>query len=734
MIKLPVNAIIEWLGDSDGVELLERVLWCDPDGSSIVVISIYDPKTLPIVRTWEEIESAFMQETALRRTVDPFAALAAPTLDLPPKHLQIRDNAWEKIRRLVTQEPDIYDDKHRKKLIMLDPAASKGSLDLVYEYLRRFWKRGMIKNALLPDYAKCGAPGNERSINEGVKRGRKSKLMVIDPSMTGVNVDDDIRRIFNIAFKRYYNTREQNPLRRAYDLMIGHHFNIGYRVQGEVKIPVTPSANDIPTYGQFYYWYNQQIDLVHSIISRKGRRAYELHHRPLLGDSTQMAFGPGSIYLIDATIADIYLVSAFDRSRIIGRPVVYFCICCYSRMCVGLYVGLEGPSWLTGMMALANSTIEKVSFCAEFGIEIGAEDWPCSFLPEQITADRGEFIGIQSDNLVESLNVPFANCPPYRGDLKGIVERSFRRANDTSIKWLPGAVRKREQGDPDYRLDATLTMYEFTRILIMMCIQYNLFHRLDKYPLGRDMINDGVEPIPIELWNWGIVNRSGHLREKDPDIIRMSLLPRDKVTVTLKGIHFQGMYYSCERAIREQWFVKARMYGTWDLEASYDPRKPITIYLHIGNGVMEPCQLLPRDERYKDLRLEEIQEHQEIQKQLSALHQSRRLQSLAELQAFTDSIVDDAYVLTEDAKSKELSKNARTKDIAANRQEENARLRDKEAWTSRHDKNNPPELESGEVLAFPTGEKVTEPESLTTVKRKNLLALIERAEKGGDDK
>ena len=614
---------------------------------------------------------------------------------------------------------------------MNDPVASKGAVDKVYDCLRKYWKRGMTKNALLPDYANSGAPGKQRGIREGRKRGRKPKVILVNPELVGVNVDDDIRRIFKIAFKSYYDSRKKNPLRRAYDKMIQNHFNLGYRQQAGIEIPIAPPAHLVPTLGQFSYWYDRQRDLVHSIVSREGRRAYELRHRPVLGNSTQAAFGPGSIYQIDATVADIYLVSQLDRLRIIGRPVVYFCIDVFSRLCVGLYVGLEGPSWLTGMMALANTTSDKVSFCAEFGIEIAAEDWPSIFLPEQITADRGEFISISSDQLVDSLNIIFVNCPPFRGDLKGIVERAFRRANDTCVKWIPGAVRKREQGEPDYRLDATFTLSEFTRILILMVIEYNLFHRIEDYPMGRDMMGDGVEPVPIDLWNWGIVNRSGHLRERSPDAVKLALLPRESATITLKGIRFNGMFYSCERAIREQWFVKARHSGNWAMEASYDPRKPEVIYLNPGNGTLEPCQLLPCDERFKDLRIEEILEYQEVQKQNSALHKSVRMQSRGELSAMIAADVGLAHERTEEAKARQagVSDNARLKGIRKNRQEEKALLREEEAWDMRPDVGWRDGQVPGEVVTLQVDDAVDAAESLSSKKRRGLLEAIKRSER-----
>ena len=102
-------------------------------------------------------------------------------------------------------------------------------------------------------------------------------------------------------------------------------------------------------------------------------------------------FGPGHRYQIDATIADVYLVSSVDNTRIIGRPVVYCVIDVFSRLICGLYIGLEGPSWLGAMMALDNVIEDKVVFCKNYGIEITNKEWPNSFLPEKILADRGEY-------------------------------------------------------------------------------------------------------------------------------------------------------------------------------------------------------------------------------------------------------------------------------------------------------------------------------------------------------
>jgi len=82
----------------------------------------------------------------------------------------------------------------------------------------------------------------------------------------------------------------------------------------------------------------------------------------VLGSSSTDAIGPGSVFQIDATVADVYLVSRFNRTHIIGRPVLYIVQDCFSKLIVGLYVGLEGPSWIGAAMALANTVGNKVSF------------------------------------------------------------------------------------------------------------------------------------------------------------------------------------------------------------------------------------------------------------------------------------------------------------------------------------------------------------------------------------
>ncbi len=211
--------------------------------------------------------------------------------------------------------------------------------------------------------------------------------------------------------------------------------------------------------------------------------------------------GPGSKYQIDATVGDIYLVSQFDRSNIIGRPVMYFMTDVFSRMVTGMYIGLEGPSWIGAMMAIANAASDKVAYCREYGISIAEEEWPCHHIPAVILGDRGEMESKNADNLVSMLGVRIENAPPYRADLKGIIEQHFRTINFNATVFLPGRVKPdmAERGGKDYRLDAKLDIRQFTAIIIKCVLYYNNSHYMESFEKSGRMMEAGVESIPLRL-------------------------------------------------------------------------------------------------------------------------------------------------------------------------------------------------------------------------------------------
>lgn len=88
---------------------------------------------------------------------------------------------------------------------------------------------------------------------------------------------------------------------------------------------------------------------------------------------------------MDATEADIYLVSKLDRSQVIGRPVIYMAVDVASQLIAGVYVGLQWGEESV-IECLRNAASDKVEYAARYDIII-------------------------------------TGLPPYRTDLKGSIEK-----------------------------------------------------------------------------------------------------------------------------------------------------------------------------------------------------------------------------------------------------------------------------------------------------------------------
>jgi hypothetical protein len=670
-MKLIVNRIYE---HSSGDKVFtERVLFYDSFEKVYVFIDIFSKNALPVIRAEKECIEMFESGILRELSEDPYSYLSIiPECEISDNKKIKRDNAWKILQPLIgkkTLEPFV---KYKRGKIFSSIVKETGtSKKSIYQLFRRFYQRGQTKNALLSDYSKCGTNNSWRDSGKHQTLGRPS---LNKPA--AIKLNKQIKRNFKAGIKRFYGNKK-DTLRRTYKLTIQNYFHEGYKLKNGVSIPIIPSADKLPTFRQFEYWYNKKYKNVKQKLQKQlGNTEFELDHRAILGDTSKMANGPHSNYETDATVGDIYLVSEFDRSKIIGRPVIYYIIDVFSRYVLGIAVTLEGPSWQGAMLALDNLFTDKKEFCAKYGIAIHSNEWFNASLPDKIKADRGEFEGYNVESMVNNLGIVVQNTPPYRGDFKGIVERAFGIANDSFIHFLPGAViEKRKRGGQDYRLDAVLTLNEFRKILISHVKNYNNYHYLENYKLDMDMIGDVVDPIPRDLWEWGIENRSGAGRDVSRNVARLNFLPRKTVSVTMKGIHFyKDVFYSCDIAEQENWFETARAMGSRKIEIVYDPRDMSQIYIPNKNSSdLIVCNLTPASKLYIDRDFQDIKKKFAFSEKSKNRNITKTLQGEAEFNAVTEHIVDEAKRKTEVANyGKKESKAVRTANISENRAAEKA--------------------------------------------------------------
>ncbi len=567
-------------------ELCKRLIWSD--AALAVWIDIDSATAFPEPIKVVDLERLLM-DGELVRIADPFEEAVLREVEEGSLDQQKRDAAWEMLAD-VAQHPGLFIRRSRGKIVIGIMERHGVTKQTVYRLLRRYWQRGMCRNALLPDYVNSGASGKRRKPNQA-KMGRPRVVR----EGRGSNVTPDMERIFRRVIDERLLQQKHSSIPDAY----ASGLNLLH-----AALP-TLSVTELPTLEQFRYFYKREYHFTETLPSRMSAVDFAKDVRPITSTSTAEVLGPGYRYQIDATVADIYLVSEQDRIRIVGRPVVYMVIDVFSRMVVGMYIGFEGPSWVSAMVALANTVTDKVEYCRQYGVDIDAGDWAVKGLPDALLADKGELNGTKVEAFSQAFGVRIENAPARRGDAKGIVERYFLTVQENFKPYASGVVEdttSRKRGGHDYRLDATLTLTEFTRIIIAGVLWHNNFHTLSKYDRAAGMPGD-LPAIPAMLWRWGLVNLTGRLRIAPEDLVRINLLPHDQATVSELGIRLFGCFYTCQEAVKAGWFHRGQGRRPETVTVAYDPRTADHIYLRPSNSLKEywVCDLADRSRRFRGM-------------------------------------------------------------------------------------------------------------------------------------
>jgi len=516
----------------------------------------------------------------------------------------------------------------------------------ILRWLYHFIRYGMFLGALYCGFSNRGGYGKRKNAGKA-KRGRKRNIVKTghDPSQAGINITEEIRQIFQTFKDIYYNKIKGQGLGYVFRKIIKSFYStIEIGPKGEEKTVPLPNA---PTPRQFIYWHKIDGDLLLEIRSREGTRKWNLRHRGLGGRAEQNCNGPTDRFELDSTVLDLFLVSAFNRAWLIGRPILYFLCDTWSRMIVGFHLALSGPRWNEARIALFNAFTDKIGFCKQYQIDISEEMWPCHHLPQTILVDHGEMRAHKPRGLIDGLKIEVDLAPPFRADFKAVVERRFRIINDIAIKWIPGAVRAREKerGERDYRLDGILTLDEVTKVIIQ-CILYHNNHT--EYPelLTREMIRDGVTPTPLSMWCWGLNNAIGSPREEDPRRIFCHLLRKGRATVRSDGIWWNGMRYTCESERIKNWRALARNGSTWNVDIRWLPGSTNHIWIFDKrDGSFEECDLLSPNEKYRDIRVEECIDAIAFSKLEGACREPDHLGAFIDDDEFFDAIIANAKQL-----------------------------------------------------------------------------------------
>lgn len=645
-------AVNDLLKDRDSTEV-KRVVWIDSKNKLVFLINIQKP-SFPTSVELHRIESGLRNLEIEKVQEDPWSISINET-ELTESENERRDKAWEIINR-VNVIPDIFIPQSRSLLIKEASKEFGMSEKSIRRYLKKYWARGMTKNALLPDYN----IGNTQKDKERIYTKKPGRPAVYHSVIKRGVVNEKWRKVFKISLEKYYFIRSKPSLKYAYQQMLKEYFSINDK---DAEYKTLDISIPIPSFNQFYYYYRKSYKPEYALHKREGRREYLQNYRPIIGSAKEDAMGIGK-YAVDATVGDVYLVSEIDRNNVVGRPIIYLVVDVYSRVITGVNVSLENMSDESVRLALAITFENKQEFCkSTLGMKIREDDWPIHFLPHSIIADRGsELISDRLTQIVENLNIKIQNTGSYRPELKSVCEKYFDLLQTFLSPFLPGAVQKdfNKRGGQDYRKKAVLTLKEYFQIVIRCILYYNNHHFMKDYTLTQEMIQENVPPIPIEIFKLGLRQGTGQLRTLTSDQIRANVYPQSEGIVTAKGIQFEGVYYSCSLALKEHWFSRARIHGSWKVNIQYNPLDMSSIYIRIDRFQYEKCSLIEQFEMYRNSTLGDIQTIRHEKRQTERDFEEKDINGSIQLSQEIETIVNKVKEKAKnDSQSSEVPKNIR---------------------------------------------------------------------------
>lgn len=590
----------------------------------------------------------------------------------PPKHdekskrkqaiYERRTAAMEPFLSFVTLRDNILITQDISSLVKLAIKQGGFSKSTIYNLFSKLCRFGFSEKSLNTDFDKCGAPGVPRPCDpEGRKKAgaktTKQKMadqqgIILDPDQPGMNTEwtnrilaadntiptpkpampERITQIQNSAFISTYRTNASGAL-----------------------IAVYPELGSYPNKRQIRRVLEREIPRLQRLLEKTTKGHFSRSKRGFRGKSWDGVAGPGHTWAIDSTIGDIYLRSSINRAWIIGRPIVYIVVDVWSTAITGFFVCLRGPSWDMAKLALFCSGADPRLIGTLWGYQPIYNLSPIPTLPADLLCDRGEYLSFGAKQTGIRLLPGESYTPPYRPDLKGLVEVLHRIEKDKLYTFKPGAIDARRA---EYELrkfnpySAVFTLREFVHYLYIIFSQYN-FSALRDYRLDSHMKGDGAIGTPAGLWYWGHKMGIGLRREVSHTDLLTELLPSSQASVTRHGVILGGREYQSELVDEQKWTTYARNSGGWRIPANYFPGNVSTIWTpNFGESGLIQLSISDQSTASPELTWDEVLDADKYYAIGNAEREHQRTITNIVAQRAMKDMVDNATRLTQEAENR----------------------------------------------------------------------------------
>jgi hypothetical protein len=230
------------------------------------------------------------------------------------------------------------------------------------------------------------------------------------------------------------------------------------------------------------------------------------------------------------------------------------------------------------------------------------------------------------------------NLPPYRPELKSIIEKFFDLIQNSYKDILKGKgvimPDFQERGAHDYRNDAVLTMQEFERIVLKCIIHYNCNRAIQNYPYHQEMLDCKVPPHANAIWNWKIANQEANLIDISKKDVILTLLPRTAGKFTRYGLKSNGLRYYADG-------YKEKFLNSENVTVSYNPDDCGKIWFKEKDGSFVEFTLI--EKRFSNMTFDDVQNIKEKQKQITKNAVQEQYQAKIDLMSFIETIAETSY-------------------------------------------------------------------------------------------
>ena len=462
----------------------------------------------------------------------------------------------------------------------------------MYRYIDKWLKNGLNVDALINK--NIISPTN-RNKEYSARPGRVGKSNII--------LDDTLKAHFEQGRELWMKNKIATKS-DAFDVILAMH----YSDIVDNKLVLWPQS-ERPTLKQFYNYMDTRVTKTEAEIRATSEREFANDSRPFNHTPRGKDLAPGSLLEFDAMELPFNIVSQFNKERNVGKPILYMLTDVYSHCIVAFHVGFDNNAVL-GMTNCYANLIDNRKFVLELhGIEdFNLDSWPTPFLPSASLCDHGsDFVSDEHSRICMELKIRKELARPGMGSLKGLIERSFGLFMQLTAPLLykHGLIERRH--DSTHKKDAEL-MIEDAYAIAIRFLEWRNTTPMKHYRMSVDMVREGIEPSPIEIWNYGVA-RYGKPFQVNPVNqlpLLFKLMPSKRATITREGIILNNLVYQNEKPeiIAAMKNVKAnanKKNPDGSIKNSmmirYDPRSIDTLYYE-KDGRVEMLDLIPERSGY----------------------------------------------------------------------------------------------------------------------------------------